>query len=90
MGEVAESQVTDLTAKFRDKFFQATYLTKEERAYMKSQFPRDKRGQGLGYRLEESRNKVKVFKVDETLECTSSDVIKERNFETASTVRKSD
>ncbi|KAK8729830.1 hypothetical protein OTU49_008346 [Cherax quadricarinatus] len=61
-GETAIAQVTDLTAKFREKFFQASLMTKEERAFMKSRFPRDKRGQGLGYRLTEG--KVKVIKMD--------------------------
>lgn len=84
VGEVTKSQVTDLTAKFRDKFFQATLLTKEERASMKSLFPRDKRGQGLAYRLEEGKNRSKVIKMDGALECESSGVIEEKNSEALS------
>lgn len=57
-GETATATVTDLTAKFREKFFQASHMTKEERANMKCLFPRDKRGQGLGYRLTESQTKT--------------------------------
>lgn len=56
-GETATATVTDLTAKFREKFFQASHMTKEERANMKCLFPRDKRGQGLGYRLTETQTK---------------------------------
>ncbi|KAG0714861.1 tRNA (guanine(10)-N2)-methyltransferase [Chionoecetes opilio] len=82
VGETAKSQVTDVTAKFRDKFFQANALTKEERASMKSLFPRDKRGQGLGYRLEERINKSKPIKTEGTQEHKSSEVMK-RNSETA-------
>lgn len=44
-------------------------MTKEERASIKSRFPRDKRGQGLGYRLTDVRNEVKVIKMNDTLEC---------------------
>ncbi|XP_042860219.1 tRNA (guanine(10)-N2)-methyltransferase homolog isoform X1 [Penaeus japonicus] len=56
-GETATAMVTDLTAKFREKFFQASHMTKEERASLKCLFPRDKRGQGLGYRLTETQTK---------------------------------
>lgn len=85
-GEITKSLVTDLTAKFRDKFFQATLLTKEERASMKSLFPRDKRGQGLGYRLEDGKSRSKVIKMDGVLDSESSGVIEEHYSEALSTV----
>lgn len=84
VGEVTKSQVTDLTAKFRDKFFQATLLTKEERASMKCMFPRDKRGQGLAYRLEDGKSRSKVIKMDGVLESESSGV-KVENIEVLNT-----
>lgn len=86
VGEVTKSQVTDLTAKFRDRFFQATLLTKEERASMKCLFPRDKRGQGLAYRLEDGKNRSKVIKMDGALECESASVIEEKYSRSLSTV----
>ncbi|KAG7159085.1 tRNA (guanine(10)-N2)-methyltransferase homolog [Homarus americanus] len=67
-GETATAQVTDLTASFREKFFQASLMTKQERASMKSRFPRDKRGQGLGYRLLEAQNNAKIIKMDDVPE----------------------
>lgn len=85
-GEITKSLVTDLTAKFRDKFFQATLLTKEERASMKSSFPRDKRGQGLAYRLEDGKSRSKVIKMDGVLESESSSIIEEQYSKALSTV----
>nr|XP_045594401.1 tRNA (guanine(10)-N2)-methyltransferase homolog isoform X1 [Procambarus clarkii]XP_045594402.1 tRNA (guanine(10)-N2)-methyltransferase homolog isoform X1 [Procambarus clarkii]XP_045594403.1 tRNA (guanine(10)-N2)-methyltransferase homolog isoform X1 [Procambarus clarkii] len=73
-GETATAQVTDLTAQFREKFFQASLMTKEERASMKSRFPRDKRGQGLGYRLTEGKDKAKVIKMEEAPHCHSTHI----------------
>ena len=46
--------MTDLSAKFRDKFFAASQLSKDEKTALKTLFPRDKRGQGLAYRLIQS------------------------------------
>ncbi|KAK8374673.1 hypothetical protein O3P69_011700 [Scylla paramamosain] len=86
-GEVAKCQVTDLNAKFRDKFFQTASLTKEERASLKSMFPRDKRGQGLAYRLGEHKNKTKVIKMEAASECNTGNVTEGRNLGTASTLR---
>ena len=49
--EQAVADVTDLMTKFREKFFIASQMTREERIARKGIFPRDKRGQGLGFRL---------------------------------------
>lgn len=86
-GEVGKCQVTDLNAKFRDKFFQAATLTKEERASLKSMFPRDKRGQGLAYRLGENKNKTKVLKMEATSECSSGNATEDRGLDVTSTLR---
>uniref|UniRef100_A0A2P2I0Z4 tRNA (guanine(10)-N(2))-methyltransferase TRMT11 n=1 Tax=Hirondellea gigas TaxID=1518452 RepID=A0A2P2I0Z4_9CRUS len=52
VGERAEAHVEELTDKFREKFFIAAQMTRDERIARKSQFSRDKRGQGLTYRLQ--------------------------------------
>ncbi|KAK4307794.1 hypothetical protein Pmani_020463 [Petrolisthes manimaculis] len=70
--ETAIGQVADLTAKFRERFFQASLMTKDERQAIKSQFPRDKRGQGLGYRLEEAKNQTKMVRMDVAAKCEDS------------------
>ncbi|XP_071536651.1 tRNA (guanine(10)-N(2))-methyltransferase homolog [Panulirus ornatus] len=74
VGETATAKVLDLTAKFREKFFQASLMTKEERASIKSRFPRDKRGQGLGYRLAGVQNEIKDIKVNDALEGEDSTI----------------
>ena len=55
-----------MASNFREKFFQASQLSKEERASLKNQFPRDKRGQGLGYRLEYRNKELQPSNSDKT------------------------
>ncbi|KAF2344719.1 hypothetical protein FHG87_024524 [Trinorchestia longiramus] len=49
--EVAEAEVADFSTHFREKFFIAAQMTREERVARKCLYSRDKRGQGLGYRV---------------------------------------
>lgn len=51
VGETAWAEVQPLSIQFRDKFFIASQMSREERMARKCQFPRDKRGQGLSHRL---------------------------------------
>lgn len=53
---------------------------------MKSLFPRDKRGQGLGYRLEDGKSRSKVIKRDGVVESESSGVFEEKYSETLNNV----
>ncbi|CAL4061346.1 unnamed protein product, partial [Meganyctiphanes norvegica] len=66
-GEHATAKVVDVMAEFRDKFFQASLISKEERMKKKNFLITDKRGQGLGYRLNEPTKKErKKLKKSET------------------------
>ncbi|XP_064085838.1 tRNA (guanine(10)-N2)-methyltransferase homolog isoform X2 [Macrobrachium nipponense] len=71
LGEEATAHVADMSSNFREKFFQASQMTKEEKALLKSKFPRDKRGQGLGYRLQNTTGKSKELNFVSTSENTN-------------------
>ncbi|XP_018015888.1 tRNA (guanine(10)-N2)-methyltransferase homolog [Hyalella azteca] len=54
--EVANANVPEFSMAFREKFFIAAKMSREERVARKCLYPRDKRGQGLGYRVTGSSN----------------------------------
>ncbi|XP_076038708.1 tRNA (guanine(10)-N(2))-methyltransferase TRMT11-like [Oratosquilla oratoria] len=56
-GDTATAEVAEVGVQFRERFFQAAQMSRDERLAMKSQFPRDKRGQGLGYRVADNQQK---------------------------------
>lgn len=49
--ETAIADVQDLTSQFREKFFVAAQMSREERMAKKCNYTRDKRGQSLTHRI---------------------------------------